>query len=340
MERADAQWHLSERDETRARRIHDESIVIDLLFQGPLSPQVIPDALADEVKRHCEPYRDTPQRYAAMSSRVIARMAGDNQIGAFRDQWYASGITAGNRQLDFSSMERLTASMAEVQHQFDGLDWLIKALSADDIRRAKRGGVKAGIVSAQDTAAIGKDLDLLDSLYDFGLRVLQLTYNTQNFVGSGCAETADGGARDPGFGEAVRHHRARGGLLDPPSDGLDGVAERTGEQGGGGPRAVFHGDERPVLGGGDPILPHNHPSRPRGTARGPPRRTGALPARAAAGPARGASPAATRPARPAQPRARAPHRLPRQRLPGAVAAPLGRCDRRPPPGQRRRGLSP
>jgi membrane dipeptidase len=191
-------FHLIPSQEARAERLHKEAIIIDLLFQGPLSPAAIPEALSEELKTLCEPYRDEPRLYAGMSAKLIARWAAKGRIPAFREEWYASGITAGNRQVDPSTLDRLVVSMGEVERQFDAFDWLMKARTAEDIRRAKRDGLKAGIISAQETVGLGTDLDLLDALYDFGMRVLQLTYNTQNFVGSGCAEAHDGGVSNFG----------------------------------------------------------------------------------------------------------------------------------------------
>ncbi len=191
-------FHLSPSQEARAERLHKEAIIIDLLFQGPLSPAAIPEALSEELKTLCEPYRDEPRLYAGMSAKLIARWAAKGRIPAFREEWYASGITAGNRQVDPSTLDRLVVSMGEVERQFDAFDWLMKARTAEDIRRAKRDGLKAGIISAQETVGLGTDLDLLDALYDLGMRVLQLTYNTQNFVGSGCAEAHDGGVSNFG----------------------------------------------------------------------------------------------------------------------------------------------
>jgi len=40
---------------------------------------------------------------------------------------------------------------------------------------------------------IATDLSLLGTFYDLGVRVLQLTYQRQNWVGSGCGEQRDGG---------------------------------------------------------------------------------------------------------------------------------------------------
>ena len=63
----------------------------------------------------------------------------------------------------------------------------------------------------QDTRPIETDLDYLEVFRKLGLRVLQLTYNTQNYVGSGCCELHDAGLSS--FGREVVKECNRLGLL-------------------------------------------------------------------------------------------------------------------------------
>jgi membrane dipeptidase len=88
--------------------------------------------------------------------------------------------------------------MALAQAQFDQLPWLRKARGAEDFREAKRDGAHAGFLSTQDTTGIERDTAVLQVLHDLGARVVGLTYNTQNYVGSGCTDRADGGLSDFG----------------------------------------------------------------------------------------------------------------------------------------------
>lgn len=192
-ERFGYDFHLSAEEEARAKRLHNDSIIIDMLFQGPLSPGAIPDSISEKVREMCAPYQDDVVQYGTMPAKIIKQLVIQGEIPSFYDQWYQSGITAGNRELELGDMTSMITSMGEVQQQFDTIDWLNKALTADDIKAAKQKNLKAGIITAQDTVGIGKDLMLLDALYEFGLRVLQLTYNTQNEVGAGCAERSNGG---------------------------------------------------------------------------------------------------------------------------------------------------
>ncbi|MRN55849.1 dipeptidase [Paenibacillus monticola] len=186
-------FNLTLAEEERAVRLHDTNINIDLLFQGPLSPTAIPDSVSAKIMELCEPYKDDPMLYSSLPSQWVTKLSASGDIPQYKEEWYKSGITAGNRELNLSDHTSIITSMGEVQLQFDSADWLVKALTAEDIRAAKREGKKAGIVTAQETDGLGKNLDLLDGLYHFGLRILQLTYNNQNLIGSGCAEPANGG---------------------------------------------------------------------------------------------------------------------------------------------------
>ncbi|WP_058303095.1 dipeptidase [Gorillibacterium timonense] len=191
-------FYLTEEQEERARNLHESMIIIDLLFQGPLSPGAIPESVSERIREQCEPYIEDPMKYSGMPAKLLLQMVAKGELPEYKEQWYKSGITAGNRQLALGSLDGMLDSMGEVQLQFDTADWLTKALTAEDIRKAKREGRKAGIVTAQETDALGKNLELLDMLHNYGLRILQLTYNNQNMIGSGCAERANGGLSNYG----------------------------------------------------------------------------------------------------------------------------------------------
>lgn len=113
------------------------------------------------------------------------------------------GITAANCTCcvwhDFrASMENI----AQWKRWFTEFDDLITPVhSTADIRRAKSEGRVGIILGWQNTSGIDDDLNNLVLFRDLGVRVMQLTYNTQNLVGSGCWESTDGGLSD--FGRDV-----------------------------------------------------------------------------------------------------------------------------------------
>lgn len=77
-------------------------------------------------------------------------------------------------------------------------DILLQVHSVADVLRAKEEN-KVGIALGwQNSSGYGDNLDAVPFFADLGVRIVQLTYNTANSVGSGCYETRDGGLTDFG----------------------------------------------------------------------------------------------------------------------------------------------
>ena len=93
--------------------------------------------------------------------------------------------------------------------QFD--DLIVKARTTDDIRNAKETGRTAVVLGFQNTSAFEDRLEFIEIFKDAGVGVVQMTYNTQNLVGSGCYESTDSGLSD--FGREVVEEMNRVGIL-------------------------------------------------------------------------------------------------------------------------------
>jgi membrane dipeptidase len=210
-------FQLTAEQEARARRLHDESIIIDMLYQGPMSPLNFSDEATEELKKRCEKYIHDPNDYVFSFIREAINMAAVGSLPEFKDCWLQSGITAGNRQLSGGrgsrAMEDSIKSLVQAQYQFDSFDWLVKATKGEHIRQAKRDGKVAGMVTTQDTEWLGTDLSNLELMYQFGLRVAQLTYNMHNFVGAGCTERNDAGISNFGV-KFIKKMNDLGMLID------------------------------------------------------------------------------------------------------------------------------
>lgn len=198
-----------------ARALHEDSIVIDMLFQGPIGTYSLPDELEDELlqaAREAHPGNETEQ--ISFASEQLRRWYTHGKLSdLYESCWAESGITAACRQLSINSVDSLMRSFVTVQEQFDHKPWLIKARTASDIREAHTAGKRAGIVTSQEAAGYGKDLGLLETAHDFGLRVQQLTYNNHNLIGAGCMEPNDAGLSRFGM-EFVRKCNELGVLVD------------------------------------------------------------------------------------------------------------------------------
>ena len=80
-----------------------------------------------------------------------------------------------------------------------------------DLGRAKREGRVGVVLGWQNSSGFDDHLPYVELFHRLGLRVVQLTYNTANAVGSGCYESRDGGLTD--FGHDLVAELNRVGIL-------------------------------------------------------------------------------------------------------------------------------
>ena len=92
-------------------------------------------------------------------------------------------------------------------------DILLQVFTTEDIRRAKREGKTGIYLGWQNTYPIEDRVEYLGIFKALGVGVAQLTYNTQNLVGSGCWETHDSGLSDFGR-DVIDEMNALGMLVD------------------------------------------------------------------------------------------------------------------------------
>jgi membrane dipeptidase len=109
---------------------------------------------------------------------------------------FAGGVTATNHTVTnpHSTLEEAFTDMASCAR------WIAEnsgkgllATTVADIREAKESGREAIVFGPQNSEFIGTDLDNLYVAYALGMRIMQLTYQRQNWVGSGCGEVEDSG---------------------------------------------------------------------------------------------------------------------------------------------------
>jgi len=120
---------------------------------------------------------------------LTERLAVQGRFPDFKVCWDESGLSAGCRQVEMGSWQNMIGSFGIHTAMFDHLPWMRKALEASDIRRAKAEGSHAAWLSSQLFRGVEENfIDLLEPAYNLGLRLVQLTYNTANLIGSGCTE--------------------------------------------------------------------------------------------------------------------------------------------------------
>ncbi len=165
-------FDLPAAEQQRAARLHDELTVIDGL--------IATDAyLTDSAYR---------------SHLSEGGVDGANfTVGSYRDSFEST-------LQQITEIRRLTEDIdARVVESASGMG---TAVDRDEL---------AVVMGFQDTKPMGNDLWKLDLFADLGVRVVQLTYNEQNYVGAGCCENEDTGLSS--FGRDVVDHCNDHGLL-------------------------------------------------------------------------------------------------------------------------------
>ncbi len=189
------EFNLTEEQEKRARELHDGSIVIDMLFQGPISTYSFPENFEEETQKLAqEACPESAVERIMVTSEKIKRWSLDGKLQQlYKDCWYDSGITAGCREISVTDKMELYSSSINLQEEFDKKPWLMKVTNVEHIKYAHENNLKAGIITCQETDGFGTDFRLLQQMYNFGLRVVQLTYNNHNLIGAGCMEGNNAG---------------------------------------------------------------------------------------------------------------------------------------------------
>jgi membrane dipeptidase len=101
------------------------------------------------------------------------------------------------------------AAFARWFHEHDDLIRPVHTVA--DIAAAKEEGRVGVILGWQNTSGFGDRIELVELFGRLGLRVVQLTYNTQNLAGSGCYESRDSGLSD--FGRELVAELNRAGIV-------------------------------------------------------------------------------------------------------------------------------
>jgi membrane dipeptidase len=186
--------------------------------------------------RRVQPFLGEP-RWHEQRGRLVIDGLGEIHLDydmALIDEIRASGmrgcvVTVGNPALHGAS------AFDDMRGEIDGYDRhvaahpdrFLRALSVADIDRAVAQGKIGLVYYTQNATPIQDDVERLKTLYDLGVRIAQLTYNTRNLLGDGCLERTNAGLSRFGI-EVVERMNALRMLVDLSHCGeattLDGIA--------------------------------------------------------------------------------------------------------------------
>ncbi|PWV62251.1 dipeptidase [Plasticicumulans acidivorans] len=156
---------------------------------------------------------------------VIDGLIIANWSRAIFEDMRKGGLTAANCTCSVWENARGTLDNIARWKQFfrDNADLITPVHTTADILRAKQEGRTGIILGWQNLSGIEDQIPFLKVFKDLGVGVMQMAYNTQNLVGTGCYESKDGGLSDFGR-EVVAEMNAVGILCD-----LSHVGSKTSE---------------------------------------------------------------------------------------------------------------
>ena len=131
------------------------------------------------------------------------------------DDVLRGGVTATNATV---CMQRtLSEALHELSEYYDWVekkaDKALIVRKASDIEKAKKEWRHGVILGPQDSSFLEGSLRFLETAWDWGIRIIQLTYNSRNEAGDGCTERCDAGLSNYGV-ELVEAMNDRGVLID------------------------------------------------------------------------------------------------------------------------------
>jgi membrane dipeptidase len=206
---------LTDEQEARASRLHESSIIFDLHWQGPCSPDVWTDELLGELREELPPAADEIE----FTWSFFVNKALRGEFPLYRDLYLASGSTTGLVDCELVGESHVLRDAFRFNRRVNGFEWARSARTAADVRAAKANNeIAFWGVCAFNMLRPG-DLHLIEMAHELGvLHVCELAYNKMNFIAAGCTERHDAGLSHFGF-EFVRACNDVGVIIDSSHTG-------------------------------------------------------------------------------------------------------------------------
>lgn len=179
------------------------------------TPLVVSDRIEKAMNDVLEVGGSAGAAYDAMEEEQVRQLRDDPAYRkTLRDAYDDAGVnlvsaTMGSLDSALPFPEGVRQDLLRWQARFDTVDWIHKVTTPAEARAVvERGDVGVVLNIQNGGAAIDGDIAETARLYNAGVRIVQLTYNTQNLVGVGCTERVDAGLSNHGvkFVEQLDDH--------------------------------------------------------------------------------------------------------------------------------------
>ena len=149
----------------------------------------------------------------AHSSLILDNLQYANWSEKIFRQMNDGGVSAVHVTIAYHEQFRETVSNFETWNRwFEQFpDLIFQGYTGDDVRRAKTEGRTAIFFGFQNPSPMEDDIGLIEILHRLGARFMQLSYNNQSFLATGCYEEEDPGITR--FGKQAIAEMNRVGLV-------------------------------------------------------------------------------------------------------------------------------
>lgn len=194
-----------------------DSVVFDYLPPGvlPLTNDAVEDAIERASRRGPE-----EATWDAMLDEGVTQLRTDDEFAArLRRVYDRAGVdlvspTVWSFDPSVDFREGVYRDIARWTARTESVEWLRPVRTPSEARSVAADGDVGVVLNIQDAGAFTDgDGSRVDDLVNAGVRITQLTYNTQNRVGAGCTEPSGSGLSNHGH-DVVRRLNRRNAVID------------------------------------------------------------------------------------------------------------------------------
>ncbi len=189
-------FKLSKTQEERALLLAKKNIIVDMHFGGPIIYNNDLITLLKELTSTEKPLHQIINKINQERIKIII----SGRLPQYKEWWKTSGVTIGCKTVGifdksnrFFTFKKTIEDIGLVLSKIDYLSWLHKITKYEDILNIKKKNEHGFILRLENITQTGLDLKKIDLFYNLGIRIIQLTYNTKNYVGCGCMSKEDSG---------------------------------------------------------------------------------------------------------------------------------------------------
>ncbi len=183
-----------------ARKLHQEALIIDTQQPPITSGLVFTPKMKEAVQTMYERGRSRAEAGPAVEAALVRDIqTSEAAKQQYLDMWRDAGVTVacGTYSGSHKPSQAYDSAIRKISNAHGIVaacsDDMLIVRSAADITRAHQEGKFGVLIDFQNTLPIGDDLDRIQTFYNLGLRMVQLTYNLNNLVGDGCTDATKGG---------------------------------------------------------------------------------------------------------------------------------------------------